>query len=402
MSKHHVVALSAIRHAVAYQNALKNTQDRLLEKVTAVNDESQLHTVVQRISNNLAQDKAEAAEFDSFIKERPDVHFGMTYNKMPLILDGASEFINSEDHRAVYEMLTGRLPVEYDNTIDKITNIGVGEFYGSSKSTYLNYVLMSAYMAHYEDYGNVRVFENLSHDWLTKSPIVHGYKMSDGFAADYQVSNLQNRFVDNGVYYTIHSGYSFANSMLNQGDLYANGKAFYPMSSPQLVSYVIGDPNVFNTADLLNIYRTHWNEKYGDNLYCNLAMNEHGYNMHKYEVVDDISQVRIGDIFALRNYNDNNPKDTTLGFGGHASIVIDVQQDGSVTTIEANRDMPNIEGIGLRSNINVVSTDAQQVFFLRLKDDQIKHVPYYDQLCDIEYSGLSDLQQVYDWFNTVD
>ena len=94
------------------------------------------------------------------------------------------------------------------------------------------------------------------------------------------------------------------------------------------------------------------------------------HKSHNFDIVnsrDPQTGIRIGQIYAYRNYDESDEKMLGVGISGHTSIVTNVTSN-KIVTIENCRDMPTIEGYIMRETaisdiVNNENRGKKNMFF---------------------------------------
>ena len=371
--------LDAVIHARKQQHQIKHAISELTGKVVELYNERTLPSddytddeYLDQIGAFVAQEQASAVEAKRIFnlpKEEgvPVAHWSLKFNKMPDILGNLLPTIKglllpSEDS-ARYEMdFGGALPVfGYDDAWK--TEGYKSAFWGTSTPTYLVAAGTMAYLCLTEQ--SISAFS-------LQSPIHHVVPFGN-FDASEVPEESRLLYDVNGIegYGFVHSGFAFGGSRF-QENLYPEGKEWQPDdTSSYLKKWTLHKdvPNWanigFSTADLLCVKLTQSQLSVMDQhrIPVEWAKSADGTLPEHFSYIDGCTDLRPGDIYVRKGgFSLKNP----LGAYGDSGIVTEIRGD-KIDVLTANRDMPYMEGVGIRTVSRVAKQLAsnEEVFFLR-------------------------------------
>jgi hypothetical protein len=293
--------------------------------------------------------------------------------KMEEALEGASQLLQKDFSLLIEE----NQPEGYAMDWGKTTILGNQEtIWGNPKGTFLKTALLIlARTAHpQKDFADI-----LGTGGIDESPITHVIsvpKALDLSNSEYKVFTFsyQDSKIPNGLIYT-HSGYSFGGH--RDEPRYPKGKKWGPEDCSSFIAKLTGITNkagaslLFNTSDQASLF--HY--KLGGFLPKDWAQQESSVSMLDWyepiKVRDAQRDIKPGYIYAHRTYKDETFKTSSLGTGGHTTLITHLQSDGLLQTIGYARDIPNkIEGFGL-SGFNLNSDMLKEVMIFSVKHPSI-------------------------------
>jgi|GEM_PF-3133154 len=158
----------------------------------------------------------------------------------------------------------------------------------------------------------------------------------------------------------VHGGYAFGgqNDDSHFRHLGPFGKQFGPQDCSSWVSKIVGLSAVMSTVDYAQVYRDYFAQSACQNFDA-----AHRLTPAK---VTRFDQVRPGMILIVRKYNlSKDPgMNETLGTSGHAQLIIDVDPTThTMLTLEYSRDLPAIEGFGVKRQSFTPPADIKAMYF---------------------------------------
>ncbi|UCM93008.1 palindromic element RPE1 domain-containing protein [Candidatus Tisiphia endosymbiont of Melanophora roralis] len=433
MENNKLIALIAIYKARAYQHALCNEQNKILAENKILWDKQKQtitdSTLIKSVKDKLANDLENIVSINSLVVNNDNLPPGIQYNKMQEVLSGVNQlFINDEAN--IIKIANGVLPNDYNNNIgDNLPILRSQGYYGTSKTTFSSCAIWYIYfalnnsslskLAYAEEFKEATerrtaadddVREDSSTGATNKLPAeVEFRKRTNINAIDIFNSaithviaipssvvippNYSWHYIKNGIngFGFVHSGYSFGGS-LDEESLYPKGKTFEPQDCSSFVDLVTSVPVALDTSDELCIYRSYMGgfipQPWKDSKQASL--------IPLYRPVQP-ADVQIGDIYFFREFNSDHLPATSVGVSGHTTIVIDKTKE-QVITVGDDRDMPTLEGIGI-ANFHFTGDSNRQVFFLRLSEEYIDHLPDPNNFKNLNYNGVQDLAQIIKYFD---
>jgi hypothetical protein len=386
MENNKLIALIAIYKARAYQHALCNEQNKILAENKILWDKQKQtitdSTLIKSVKDKLANDLENIVSINTLIVNNDNLPLGIQYNKMQEVLSGVNQlFINDEAN--IIKIANGILPNDYNNNIgDNLPILRSQGYYGTSKTTFSSCAIWYVYFA----LNNV----NINAIDIFNSTITHVIAIPSSVVIP---PNYSWHYTKNGIngFGFVHSGYSFGGS-LDEESLYPKGKTFEPQDCSSFVDLVTSVPVALDTSDELCIYRSYMGgfipQPWKDSKQASL--------IPLYRPVQP-TDVQIGDIYFFREFNSDHLPATSVGVGGHTTIVIDKTKE-QVITVGDDRDMPTLEGIGI-ANFHFTGDSNRQVFFLRLTEEYIDHLPDPNNFKNLNYNGVQDLPQIIKYFD---
>lgn len=344
------------------QRAMKKEQDGLLQQnIEALELRQDISgaEVKRRYSALVSKDKENIEAFNRAIKQHNPViegEFPIMTNKLNLILAGMDPL--DED---------GSIVTIYDNNISasyQLPRIGNNEFWGSSQSTFYTATLLYRLSA------------------ITETPCVQLMPITSSI---FHVAPFTEKLLsclgtelltDKSYIFTegkhtgfgfIHSGFAFGGSRQQQGfyrEYLPNMEVkYFPEDCSSWIANVFQQTYSSSTADLLCCYRLSLSN---NTCYVPSGWKEQPMAIElreKFRAIDPTKeQIKQGDIYFGRIFNQSATLETSLGVSGHVGLVFSEPRENSLESIEFTRDMPHIEGFGTRTvalnNSAVKSSDG--------------------------------------------
>ncbi len=315
-------------------------------------------------------------------KEPSEIGFPLRTNKMLDILVGAENF--GQEHTK--SLLAGKVPegYRYRTTTTETTVLGWNDetIWGNSKGSFLKATALTLAMQSKNDtrlqewYAKEGTVESSALVHTIPFPSVLRRQWVAGSSAGASTYYFSDTKTDDGLLY-IHSGYAFGGHRFETR--YPIGKQYGPEDCSSFVSKILNVSVAFSVADQLCYYRMKlepeafippaWST--GPEV---VAFTE---TLEPMIVRDPQKDIRPGQIYAHCRFDlEKDPdKSLTLGQGKHTTLVLGFKSDGansSVVTLGANRDMPNIEGLGIQEFPLEVEGTNKKILFFSTKGNELK------------------------------
>ncbi len=295
-----------------------------------------------------------------------DLTWSLATNKMSLILNGAKEIILDGNH--LNDLLTGQnpFPTGYDNAPSHIVTCSdTSGLFGNSQLTYLSAALLTV---HLELLGEQ---SHLPSSWIDQSAIAHITPIPERI-----VQNIDASFAQNFSYYHsdnqtehglafIHSGYAFGGQR-DENRYGENGKLYGPEDCSSWMAKLVHSDISFSTIDMLYAFRMGQPEAergYVDESW----LNSDGAKIMDYItpvfITDPTQDIQPGLIWVLRKFEDNTDHQYSSGKSGHTALVLGLEDNGDVLTIQYGRNMPETEGFGLQSFASTSAQNTEIMYF---------------------------------------
>ena len=304
-------------------------------------------------------------------------HYGIRTNKLSEALEGASILATDSN---ISGILGGNFPSGFDNSIgESLPVLGAKEsFWGTSKPTFLTTLLETIIFSltgetsdsSYLEYGY------LSKYWYrSKSAIFHTFSCPEGFARNGLEDSIFVNVVDTVKVTVPHSGYSYGGDRLNNKDLRPHDSTSLLEMSAQLTAGGASTADLYlakrvlSEQSLVGVDKS-WLKSAGGSMVSLFDINT--------------STPKIGDVWAVRKFNESRAIDSSLGYSGHAGVYL-ASEKGNVVTLAYNRDIPHIEGFGLEIREFEENSETRDQFWLTRKSESFKPIDAYP------FNGLSDL-----------
>lgn len=273
------------------------------------------------------------------------VSFPLKTNKMVDILNGAKDLLKSH----LEDLLAGRLPANYElsdrlqpfkNSIDGSLR-DKDTIYGNSKASFLKVALLEL-----KNQLLPKTEKLFSSNVLDQSAIAHIVPIPDQMST----KNLQ----DSKYYYsddktpqglvTVHSGYAFGGH--REQLRYPVGKEYGPEDCSSWVAKITGHKDEFSTLHQYAAYNISRDKTCDISKLSNIEQDIINRLTEKYEAVeihDPQQDIQPGQVYFRRGFKESDDPNG-LGSFGHTAIVIGKNDEGIVSVINVNRNMPDIEG----------------------------------------------------------
>ncbi len=342
---------TAIRGMRSMQNNINKDQQKLLEKTATIYNENKevndnfTQLVIDRVKLfkkasedfNESLNKLKADNKDDYNK----LPFGVRSNKALDIATHTLETIEKNPN-IIDRLCKGTIP--FDSSITKsLPSLTLEEnenYWGTSKVTITSFLLKQI---HDELAG-----ESLNYD--DYPAIFHPFDAGS---------------VQESPYYVIHSGYSWG------GD-----RASTIQTKPYDCTSMLEDvyqlpPNTASSADLV------LSARFIDNPEYNLTIDAWKWSTDTWkespsykltELLNTHQNPEVGDIVALRRFNEKSTQENSLGTGGHGAIFVG-NDNGHQVVIEYTREMPNMEGFGIRYKKDGDEQNTNEVHYLIRNND---------------------------------
>ena len=140
--------VAAVKDMQTRQLAIQAEQLALLERNKIAKEslaDISGEALVQKFKANVSEDLESITKFNDAIKRYPNpkkIPFAVRFNKMTLIIEGTRDDIFAIDDNIV-NLSEGKLPSGYSNEITEFPKLSSGQFWGTSKSTFLSYSLLA-------------------------------------------------------------------------------------------------------------------------------------------------------------------------------------------------------------------------------------------------------------------
>jgi hypothetical protein len=394
------LVLAGIYDARLRQKAIEKEQNKLLEKNKKIFEEKTQDITGEQFADLVKVDiDADLVAIDqinstiSAYQDKSKLHFGVKTHKMKEILLGAKHFLGERGDNVV-KFAQGQLPSNYDNEVTSelptldwaSTDITNAPYYGTSKASFVSAALLSIYFTlTNSDINKVNIF---------KSAITHVAPLPTDFDL-----NMNFRFSyksDGKGFGYVHSGYTFGGHRF-QESLYPHGKSLAPEDCSSWVSKMIDTSHIITTADQYCAYRINAKSSFTP------PKDWEKQDMAQYLIngFDNISidQVEVGDIYMHRKFKEATHGESDLGVGGHTTIVLEKPISKELKTIGANRDMPKMEAVGIQT-FSLEQDALKDICFVRVKDEYLKDLPFYDIIKDLPDDALQNLPKVVEYFDS--
>ena len=383
------LALRAIYDVRNSQWNINQEQNKLLAANKIAFEETwqdvSLDTIVQDVRDSISKDledmKLANAKVTEYKNLHKDVrfHYGISTNKMVEILTGVRQLFEEDSN--IFKIASGQLPTNYDNQVVKGTlpKLGAGEFWGSSQSTFLTSAASIVNM-------HLKAQSKISLDPESYSSYSVPYPKTLELGIDTRYIYEANEQSHLGFY---HSGYLFG------GDRTGTHSLNKPQDCSSFLEKLTDVQTICpgataTTADLVCIQRKGTGVGFIPN---DWSATKSGQLINLYSLT---TTQNPGDIWVKRGFKES--PNENLGTSGHVAIVIDNNQDGTVTTVGVNRDMPTIEGYGTQIFSSASSGPNELIFFLA-PTTAVLEGQGFSEFSGIPYSGSSDLATVLDLFD---
>jgi len=281
-------------------------------------------------------------------------------NKMNIAIPGAEGFIQSH----FYEVFTGtnvKMPAGYTYHVEPSTVVAVGSndttIYGNSKSTYLETAALTTLLTATgkDRLQDARFGTFQDSNWIDRSVMAHLTRLPNNI----HLSTLDSRFEkftyafgdlnQNPDFAFIHSGYAYGGQR-SEGDWYPQGKIGGPEDCSSWLRNITESSCAYTTADQLFFYRSKLEPASvvsADWLKSAPELPALDAILTPVAIRDPQTDIKPGMVFAHRDFDLAADPLMTQGLGksGHTGVVLDFAE-AKIIGFGANRNMPNVEGIG--------------------------------------------------------
>lgn len=339
------ILASAIAEMRARQVAIKKEQDTLLSmnliKLEELPDLSG-ETLVKQVKLALAQDHEYMVLFNEkldrlSLQEQAKVPFAVRFNKMAMVIESVRTTIFETEEENIMKIANGKLPFGLENAIGEFPVLGAGNFWGTSKTTFLSYAILAV---------NFALHGTTMQDLPLTSAITHVSPLPSSISLDpkCRFSYYSQIGVDQCFCFGyVHSGYSFGAYRGEEQKLHYN-KQFGPEDCSSWVAKITNSQILFSTADQLCSYRTQIKTGFVPAGW--LTSQEARDMVLRYDAVISTNDIQPGDIFFCRKFRQSQNPNLSIGTGGHTAIVLNKSED-KLATLSFNREMPFMEGFGI-------------------------------------------------------
>jgi hypothetical protein len=395
------IVLEGIYDARLRQKAIEKEQNRLLEKNKKLFEEKAQDITGEQFADlvkvDIDEDLIAIDQINSTIaayQDKSKLHFGVKTNKMKEILLGAKHFLGERGDNVV-KFAQGQLPSNYDNRVTSelpsldwaSTDITNAPYYGTSKASFVSAALLSTYFS----LTNKKI-SNLD---FINSAITHIAPLPDDFKLNTNFRFSYNSDAIKGFGY-MHSGYTFGGHRF-QENLYPQGKFLAPEDCSSWVSKMLGNSHVVTTADQYCAYRINAKSSFTppkDWEKQDMAQ----YLINGFDNIN-VENIEVGDVYMHRKFKEATHGESDLGVGGHTTIVLEKPISKELKTIGANRDMPKMEAVGIQT-FSLEQDALKDICFVRVKDEYLKDLPFYDIIKDLPDDALQNLPKVVEYFDS--
>lgn len=398
MPKNGKILVKAINDVLSRQESMRIEQNELLKKISANAELKRMDHSGECLVNEIIKDAK--IDLELIEKLNPNIraykknlHSTIKFNKMNEVLKGSLAMMET-DEDSLQKILDGNLPFGYNNQLaltlnnanDKLTQ---SSFWGTSKSTFTSGALLSTYFTLADKtIQDIYVSSNITH--LVDLPVE--FELPNEYRFTFKSLNLENGLQSQKFGY-VHSGYAFGGSRF-QNKMYLSKKINTPEDCSSWVANITGYKHVlsksyqYTTLDQLYSYRSLTNKGLVPEEW---KMTEEPNMVSRYNAID-VEDLQIGDVIFHRTYKDGSNRDIDSGIGGHSGIIVDKNTEaGKFVVINANREMPALEGFSL-SHFSI--SDKKFTGVLRVNDDKlaaIKLPPALNILSEEEFTNIEDL-----------
>ncbi len=287
--------------------------------------------------------------------------YPLKFHKMSLALEGAENLVQSHFDSIFYD---GKIPAEYDFSFNpnSVTVLGANNtsIFGNSKGTFLK---TAALTTHLVCRGKTRLQESVTQheypqsSWIDSSVMTHvttmptvlKYSEMDSFTYAFSDPKTPQGFA------FVHGGFTFGGHR-SEGDRYTCRKYLGPEDCSSFNSKMTHSPCIYTTADQLLFYRAKVNEGVVNSDWLSGSPQFPALDSicEPVALTDPDRNIQPGQIYCHRRFDvTQDPKMLdTLGKSGHVGIVLGFDRNGkdsSILILAADRDMPNVEGVGIQS-----------------------------------------------------
>lgn len=375
----------ALLQEEARRDAMKNDLTSLLQLIKSVREEKdyKLSDVkVSELQESVIKDiEANIKEFDRFnekiasLTSGVDIAWGLKTNKMgsatnqqASVLGGAITHVKSEnlfnnilDNKltdGILERLQSPTMIGDYNSLTTHTSAAllhtlfVVKEFGEQKST--NTLNPNLKIYDICQQNKSKEFIGSSADkWLHTSSIVYPFTLPDTLSKEYDFGNFRYAYTENGIANVgvVHSGFSFGGESLIPRDIenMAQKNPFAPNDSSAFIT------KIGNCAERISTQHQFCHAKFKltqDSTYLPDWWKNKDFSKDinaSYDVLKttDVKELSPGDIYCFRRFT----SDTKVPWGnsGHTAMFLGLSPDQTeVVSIEYNRDMPKMDGFGIR------------------------------------------------------
>lgn len=320
--------------------------------------------------------------------------YGLISNKMCEVLEGAYDLLS--DPNEFKSMLGASFAEPWLDAPPFPVLLGDSKTgYGTSNITYANAALTEIALTLIGDESTIDCLSLSGSHWIDESSFVHVVPMPKAFYVDSGFQSSSFAYSDSQTPYGmayIHTGYTFGGT---RGEVrYKDGPLFGPMDCTSWLSDLSGCTYEFTTLDLLYTYRTLLGEGgYVDPSWSkNKCAKEWLHHFAPVVVEDPWSDIHPGQILFFRNFKESQHQQS-VGYGGHAALVLGVTDDAQVITLNYARNMPT-EGFGI-SLYPCQSSAKKEVMFLEVVGTPLS---FDDVFSDYSSTSSQSEFQTLEWF----
>ena len=375
--QHSPVSQFAIAQMQAYTQKIVDDQNYLLNKNAYIWSQTQdlidITCFQSHALNHIDKDLIYLEKLNQAVSNyAAPGEYGLTWslatNKMNLILSGAREIIS--DNAQLEMLLNGHLPVTngYDNAPSYIVTCNdLNGLFGNSQLTYLSAAMLTIHLTLLGDNSH------LPAAWIDQSAITHVTPIPEKISLDQLDPNFKTHFsyfysdeyTPQGLAF-VHSGYAFGGQR-DEDRYQPAGKLYGPEDCSSWLAKIVQSDISFSTIDMLYAFRMAQPESERGYIDQNWLQSDYAQITHFITPVfiNDINQdIQPGLIWVARKFEDNVDHQSSSGKSGHTALVLGLEDNGEeVLTIGYHRNMPEMEGFGLRSFPAVADTNTEVMYF---------------------------------------
>jgi hypothetical protein len=374
-SKKSALAKQVIQDSIHYNQAIHRDQAHLLESNHLLWQKEQpefqpfQHRVLERIESDLQAAKQLNRHLEPIpVSDKTSVTWSLKTNKMENILEHAKDMV--ADEKVFATLVQGHFPEAFSQSPNFPVILGDCQTpFGTSQVTYLSAALIEIHLTLLGSNAKVQDIFSDTH-WIENAALLHlthlDYSVGKEAIAEFTNSSFyfSDNTTENGFAF-VHSGYAFGGQ---RGEYrYENEKVYGPEDCSSWIAKIVGSDVAFSTIDQLFAYRLE-HEPQG-HIDANWITSEVGKEMQTLFTpikVEAPADIQPGYVMAFRNFNSENHLDSS-GTSGHTALVLGMLEDDRVLTLNYARDMPKMEGYGLKA-FDWQSSAKKDVMFFKVNE----------------------------------
>ncbi|MFI4938211.1 MAG: hypothetical protein ACHQJ6_06880 [Candidatus Berkiellales bacterium] len=366
-----------------YHQQIKIEQQALLDQNVLLwslqRNDPNVMTFQAKTLDRIDRDIHLVEKFNSAVAKLPNAgEDGFTWslatNKMHNILSESKKLL--ADETIFTDLLQGELPKDFSHNPFAPVILGdTKSIDGNSKSTYLNAALLEINLSLLGENSKIQDVQPFPTEsfWLDHSAIAHMTPIPDFILPNEIAANFTSDF---SFYFSdpitpqgftfVHSGYAFGGQ--RDENRYLGEKPFGPEDCSSWIAKLVQADVSFSTIDQLYTYRMSLPETQRGYIEPNWLTSDYVKTMNvltPVKVADPFTDIHPGQVMAYRDF-DSSDHLNAIGGHGHTALVLGVRDNGNIVTLGYSRDMPNIEGFGIKE-FHWASTDKTEMMFFNVK-----------------------------------